>query len=240
MWMCSLCRLPVAKNHNFWQILTFGGACTGPLLLTRVQFVVLEQSKGLHLHTKFHLNVFIAWASGCQKPQFWAIFNFWGLLYRPSFTDESQIWGAIADPQCKFTCQNSSRSVYSVDLWRFLPFFGLWHLMMSTVGGNLRKLNTRAQLQTFPYPMVSKSFLYSNDFMAKSGAQTLTFKSVMDRQKTQRFSSLQWRVTSEPHQTWHGDIGAPWARSCISKTFGGLTHSFAARSTASLGVTLSN
>ena len=23
--MCSLCRLPVAKNHNYWQILTFWG-----------------------------------------------------------------------------------------------------------------------------------------------------------------------------------------------------------------------
>ena len=35
-----------------------------------------------------------------------------------------------------------------------------------------------AQLQTFTYQRVSKSFLHSNAFMAKSGAQTLTFKSV--------------------------------------------------------------
>jgi len=40
--------------------------------------------------------------------------------------------------------------------------------------------------------MASKSFLYSNAFMAKSGAQTLTFKSVTDKQtnktdKKQRF-----------------------------------------------------
>jgi len=39
-----------------------------------------------------------------------------------------------------------------------------------------------AQLQTFPYPTASKSFLYSNAFMAKSGAESLTFKSVTDRQ----------------------------------------------------------
>jgi len=39
-----------------------------------------------------------------------------------------------------------------------------------------------AQLQTFPYQTASKSFLYSNAFMAKSGAQTLTFKSVTDKQ----------------------------------------------------------
>jgi len=43
-------------------------------------------------------------------------------------------------------------------------------------------LNTGAQQQTFPYPTVSKSFLYSNAFMAKSGAQSLTFKSVTNKQ----------------------------------------------------------
>ena len=44
--------------------------------------------------------------------------TFGGLLYRPPFTDESQIWCAIADPKCTFSCQNSSRSVYSIALWR--------------------------------------------------------------------------------------------------------------------------
>jgi len=39
-----------------------------------------------------------------------------------------------------------------------------------------------AQLQTFLYPMASKSFLYSNGFMEKSGAQSLTLKSVTDRE----------------------------------------------------------
>jgi len=54
----------------------------------------------------------------------------------------------------------------------FLPFFGLRHLLLSTVGGNLSKLNTGAQLQTFRYPTALKPFLYSNAFMAKSGEQT--------------------------------------------------------------------
>jgi len=66
--------------------------------------------------------------------------------------------------------------------FRFLPCFGMRHLMMSQIGINLRKLSTGAQLQTFAYPTVSKSFLYSNAFMAKSGAQTLTFKGVTDKQ----------------------------------------------------------
>jgi len=37
-------------------------------------------------------------------------------------------------------------------------------------------------IQTFPYPTVSESFLYSNAFMATSGGHSLTFKSVMNRQ----------------------------------------------------------
>ena len=45
---------------------------------------MLEQTQGLHLQAKFHLNVFIVSPSGGQKPQFWANFDiFWGLLYRP-------------------------------------------------------------------------------------------------------------------------------------------------------------
>jgi len=42
--MGSLCRLPVAKNHNFAQILTFGDTCTDPLLSMRAKFGMLEQT----------------------------------------------------------------------------------------------------------------------------------------------------------------------------------------------------
>jgi len=139
--------------------------------------------------------------------------------------------------------KRQKNAVYSVALWRrktsnfcqFLRFFGLRHLVLSPNGNSLTKLNTGAQLQTFPYPTASKSFLYSKAFMAKSGAQTLTFKSVTDKQtnrqtdkKTQRFWPPRRRMKSEPHQTWHGDRG-PRTRSFTSKTFRGLTHSFAAR-----------
>jgi len=84
---------------------------------------------------------------------------------------------------------------------RFLNFGILWCRQY------LRKLNMGAQLQTFPYPTASKSFLYSNDFMAKSGAQTLTFKSVTKRDKKERFWPPRRRVKSKPHQIWHGDRG---------------------------------
>ena len=45
----------------------FWGSCTDPVLPMRAKFGVLEQSQGLHLQAKFHLNVFIVSASGGQK-----------------------------------------------------------------------------------------------------------------------------------------------------------------------------
>jgi len=54
-----------------------------------------------------------------------------------------------------------------------------------------------AQLQTFPYPTASKPFLYTNAFMAKSGAQRLTFKSVTDRQ-TNRQTNKKLNVFGRP------------------------------------------
>jgi len=57
-----------------------------------------------------------------------------------------------------------------------------------------------------------------------------------DRRKTQRFWPPRRRVKSEPRQTWQGGRG-PRARCCTCKTFGGLTHSFAARGAEKLGVT---
>jgi len=58
-----------------------------------------------------------------------------------------------------------------------------------------------------------------------------------DKQKTQRFWSPRRRVKYKPSQTWHGDRG-PRARSCTTKTFGGLMHSFAARGAENLGITV--
>jgi len=71
-----------------------------------------------YLHSKFHVNMFSLSASGGQTRQVLENFDFCGLVYRPPFTDEGQIWCAIADTQYTFICQSSSRSVYSIALWR--------------------------------------------------------------------------------------------------------------------------
>ena len=76
--MCSLSRLPVANNHNFGQILTLLDAPVPTLLPMRAKFGGLEQTQGLHIPAKFHLNVFIVSASGGQKLQLWANFDNFG------------------------------------------------------------------------------------------------------------------------------------------------------------------
>jgi len=82
----------------------------------------------------------------------------------------------------------------------FAVFFGFRNLVMSTVGGILRKLNMGTNLPlSNGIKIVSMLF---NAFMAKSGTQTLTFKSVTDKQtdihtKIQRFWPAQRRVKSE-------------------------------------------
>ena len=107
IWMCSLCRLPVVKNRHFGQILTFLGAPVPNPFYRWGPNLVLEQTQGLHLQAKFHLNVFIVLASGGQKKHnFGQFLIFGGLLYWPPITndcgDEGQIWCARADLQAKF------------------------------------------------------------------------------------------------------------------------------------------
>jgi len=117
--MCSLCRLPVAKNHIFGHMLTFWG------LLYRLTFsnegqiwcATAEARSTLtgHIPSEFVHCVGFRWPNATTWGTFW---HSWGLLYRPPFTNEGQIWCAIADPRSTFTCEISSRSVYCVDLWR--------------------------------------------------------------------------------------------------------------------------
>ena len=164
--------------------------------------------------------------------------TFLGLLYRPPFTDEGQMWCAIADPRSTLTCQTSSRSVYSVALWRRKnPIFAIFWTSAFSVVANWQqsdKVEHRCTTTNLPLPNGIKIVSVLQRLHGEI-AQSLTFKSVTDKQtnrqtdkKTQRFWPPRRRVKSEPHQTWHGDRG-PRARSFTSKTFPGLTHSFAAR-----------
>jgi len=92
---------------------------------------------------------------------------------------------------------------------QFLPFFGLRHLVVSTVGGNLRKLNTDVQLQTFRYPAALKLFLCSNAFLAKSWTQTLTFTVHKRDEQTNRHADKQTKNSTFLAAPAAGEILAP-------------------------------
>ena len=80
---------------------------------------------------------------------------------------------------------------------QFLPF--VWTLAFSGIANwqQSEKVEHGAQLQTFPYRTVSKSFLYSNAFMPKPGAQSLTFKSVTNKQ-TDKQTDKKFNVFGHP------------------------------------------
>jgi len=72
---------------------------------------------------------------------------------------------------------------------QILSIFGLQHFVVSPFGGNLTKLNTRAQLQTFPIKQYQNRFcnlmphrkiVQTNPDVQKHGRQT-------DRQKNSTF-----------------------------------------------------
>jgi len=60
-------------------LLIFVGILYQPFLPIRAKFGVIEQTQGLHLQAKFHLNVFTVSASSDQKPQFWVNFDIFGI-----------------------------------------------------------------------------------------------------------------------------------------------------------------
>ena len=192
--MCSLCRLPVTKNRNFGQILTFfRSSSTDPLLPIRVKFGVLEQIQGLHLPAKFHLNVFIVSAPVAKNHNFGQILTLLGAPVPTPFYRRGPNLVSYSRP----TVYVYLRNFVSIGLFcrpvaaetPIFAVFGFRHLVVSPFGSSRRKLNTGTQLQTFPYPTASKSFLYSNAFMAKSGAQSLTFQSVTNRQTDKQKNS---------------------------------------------------
>ena len=95
-------------------MLTFGGLLYRPPITAEGQIWCAKADRSSTLTGEFHLNVFIVSSSGGQKPQIWANFEFWGLLYRLPFTDKAQIWCPEADRTSTLTCQISSESVHCV------------------------------------------------------------------------------------------------------------------------------
>ena len=182
MWMCSLCRLLAAKNHNFGK------------------------------------------------------FRVWGLLYRPPFTDEGQIWCAIADWRSMLTCQISSRSVYSLTLCRRkMPIFAVF--WTSAFSG----LANWQQSEKVEHGRTTTNIPLSNVIKIVSALQRLHGEigpTSSDVQKRDGQTDKQTKNSTFLAAPAAGEIGAPpnlawWQRTRRTflhlQNFCGLTHSFAAR-----------
>ena len=72
--MCSVYRLPVAKNHDFGKFWHFVGSYSDPIVPLRVKFAALQETDGIHLCTEFRIDGYILAPSGGKKPQCFAIF----------------------------------------------------------------------------------------------------------------------------------------------------------------------
>jgi len=175
---------------TFWQ----WDVLTGYL---RVIFGVLENTLGLHLHAKFHLNVFIVSASSGQK--LWANFDILGAPVPTAF----HRWGPnlVCYSRPKVTCQISSRSVYSVELcWRktsFLRFFALRNLVVSLTGSSLKKLDTAAQLQ----PSLSNGIKIVSVLQRLHGEIGRSISDVTDRQTDRETKNSTFLATPATGET---------------------------------------
>ena len=157
--------------------------------------------------------------SVAENHDFGQILTFWGSCTDTPFTDKGQIWCDIADPQYTLTCQNSSRLVYSVTLWRQkTPIFAVFST--SAFSG----VASWQQSEKVEHGCATTNLALSNGIKIVSVLQLLhgeigrTISDVQkrdeqtDRQtKNSTFLAARWQVKSEPHQTWHGNRG-PQAR----------------------------
>jgi len=83
--------------------------------------------------------------------------------------------------RAKFRLESLDRFILSPSGGENLQILSFCHLAVSPVSGNLRKLNTSAQLQTFPYQRHQNRFCTPTPSW-RNPAHTLTFKSVMNKQ----------------------------------------------------------
>jgi len=206
IWICSLYQFPLAKNHNFVQILSFGALLYRPLLPMRVKFVVLEQTQGLHLHTRFHFNMFIVSASSGRKPQFGANFDILAITElllptRAKFSALEQTHGIHLG--AKFHLDRFIMSSYGGEKPQFLLFldFGvLWCRHLAAVWESWTRLHNYK-----PSPIQ----LYQNRFCTPRPSwqnrahklwRSKAWWTNRQTKKTHHFWLPQRRVKSEPHQ----------------------------------------
>jgi len=147
------------------------------------------------------------------------------------------MWCAIADPRYTLTCQISSRSVYSVALcWRKTPIFAVFWTSAFSVITNWQQSDKVEHGCSTTNPPLSNGIKIVSVLQRLHGEIGRTISDVQKRDDQTNRQTKKLNVFGDPGggeirappNLGHGDRG-PRARSCTSKTFGGLAHSFAAR-----------
>jgi len=140
--------------------------------------------------------------------------TFWGLLYRPPFTDEGQIWCAVEDPLCTLMCQISSRRLFcrplvknNLNFCHIFDFGIQWCRQLAAIWESWARAHNYKPSPIQRYQNLS--------VLQRIHGEIWRTKSDVQKRDGQRDK----QTKCKPYQTWHGDRG-PRARSCVSKTFG--------------------
>jgi len=204
----------------------------------RAKFCVLEQTQALHLQAKFHLTVFIASASGGQKPHFGQILTFLGAPIPTRF----RRWGPNLVSYSRPRVHVYLRNLVSIGLFCrpvaaknpiFAVFAIFWISAFSDVANCRQSQKVEHGCTTTNLPLSNGIKIVSvlqrfHGEIGRTNSNVQKRDEQTDRQKLNVFdhTSGGWN----PSPTKRGMvIRGPRACSCTSKMFPGLMHSFAAR-----------
>jgi len=193
--MCSFCRLPVAKNHNFKQTLTFGAPVPTPFYRWGPIWCAIADPRSTHtrqISSEWVHCVGFRWAKPTILGKCW-------LLGAPVPTSLYR-WGL------SLVCY--SRPKVYADLPNFVSI-GLFCRPLLAKNPNFAVFWTSA--------FSGVAIWQQSEKVEHDCTSTNLHKQTNIQTKTQRFWPPRRRVKSEPQQTWQA---APRAHSCSSKTFG--------------------
>jgi len=126
-------------------------------------------------------------------------------------------------PWSTYIGQISFSSIHSVALvGRKISNFAIFSTLLLCGGCSQHcwdKVNAGAQLQTFPYPTVTKLFPYSQRLHGEVAVTNFVFQKHdrVNKKQTKKHQTLLpwWHAKSNPHLTSYGDRGGPY-HSCTS------------------------
>lgn len=154
------------KNYNFDQIVKCDGSCTNPISLLGPDLACkMDPYTSVLYHAKCRLDWYTllpCWVKNCKFDPFC---NYRELLYpiAPSLPIRANV-ARESKPNVLHT--KFTESPLRGEKPKFGCICQLQHSVVAAPREAETKLNAGAQLETFPYPTVSETFLHFNALMA--------------------------------------------------------------------------